>query len=96
MAACGCRAWLSVLLRLVPGFVLASRLVLPRASELKRAGPRRRTSLEGCQHGQAAAAAAALSEAGGARAMCKGRSCGHMARPWVVVRVTGTFSSWES
>lgn len=64
MAARGRRAWLSVLLGLVLGFVLASRLVLPRASELKRAGPRRRASPEGCRPGQAAAAA---SQAGGAR-----------------------------
>uniref|UniRef100_A0ABI7WGM2 Hexosyltransferase n=1 Tax=Felis catus TaxID=9685 RepID=A0ABI7WGM2_FELCA len=67
MAARGRRAWLSVLLGLVLGFVLASRLVLPRASELKRAGPRRRASLEGCRPGQAAA-----SQAGGARGDARG------------------------
>lgn len=66
MAARGRRAWLSVLLGLVLGFVLASRLVLPRASELKRAGPRRRASPEGCRAGQAAAAAGARSDARGA------------------------------
>ncbi|XP_064426070.1 chondroitin sulfate synthase 1 isoform X1 [Mirounga angustirostris] len=69
MAARGRRAWLSVLLGLVLGFVLASRLVLPRASELKRAGPRRRASPEGCRPGQAAAAA---SQAGGARGDARG------------------------
>lgn len=68
MAARGRRAWLSVLLGLVLGFVLASRLVLPRASELKRAGPRRRASPEGCRPGQAAAA----SQAGGARGDARG------------------------
>lgn len=67
MAARGRRAWLSVLLGLVLGFVLASRLVLPRASELKRAGPRRRASPEGCRPGQAAA-----SQAGGARGDARG------------------------
>ncbi|MBZ3875054.1 Chondroitin sulfate synthase 1 [Sciurus carolinensis] len=96
MAACGRRAWLSVLLWLLLGFVLASRLVLPCASEVKRAGPRRRTSREGCQHGQAAAATAASSQAGWAQAMRMGRSCDHRARPWVAVRETGTFCSWES
>lgn len=69
MAARGRRAWLSVLLGLVLGFVLASRLVLPRASELKRAGPRRRASLEGCRPAQAAAAAA---QASGARSEARG------------------------
>lgn len=54
MAARGRRAWLSMLLGLVLGFVLASRLVLPRASELKRVGPRRRPNPEGCRPGQAA------------------------------------------
>lgn len=66
MAARGRRAWLSVLLGLVLGFVLASRLVLPRASELTRAGPRRRASPEGCRPGQAA------SQAGGARGNARG------------------------
>ncbi|VTJ86371.1 Hypothetical predicted protein [Marmota monax] len=74
MATRGRRAWLSVLLGLLLGFVLASRLVLPRASELKLAGPRRRTSLEGCRPGQAAAAAAAaaVSQAGGVRGNVRG------------------------
>jgi chondroitin sulfate synthase len=67
MAARGRRAWLSVLLGLVLGFVLASRLVLPRASELKRVGPRRRASLESCRPGQAA-----VSQAGGARGSARG------------------------
>lgn len=54
MAGRGRRAWLSVLLGLVLGFLLASRLVLPRASELKAAaaaaaGQRRRASLDGCR-----------------------------------------------
>ncbi|XP_054999219.1 chondroitin sulfate synthase 1 [Sorex araneus] len=65
MAARARRAWLSVLLGLVLGFVLASRLVLPRAAELKRAGPRRRP--EGCGGpGRARAAAAAAAGARGA------------------------------
>ncbi|XP_055980330.1 chondroitin sulfate synthase 1 [Sorex fumeus] len=64
MAARARRAWLSVLLGLVLGFVLASRLVLPRAAELKRAGPRRRP--EGCG-GPGRARAAAAAAAGGAR-----------------------------
>ncbi|XP_006182727.3 chondroitin sulfate synthase 1 [Camelus dromedarius] len=68
MAARGRRAWLSVLLGLVLGFVLASRLVLPRASELKRVGPRRRASPEGCRPGQASGA----SQAGGARGDARG------------------------
>lgn len=49
MAGRSRRSWLSVLLGLVLGFTLASRLVLPRASELKNVGPRRRASLEGCK-----------------------------------------------
>lgn len=67
MAARSRRAWLSVLLGLVLGFVLASRLVLPRASELKRAGPRRRASPEGCRPGQAA-----NFQAGGTRGDARG------------------------
>ncbi|XP_028728647.1 chondroitin sulfate synthase 1 [Peromyscus leucopus] len=66
MAARGRRAWLSMLLGLVLGFVLASRLVLPRASELKRVGPRRRPSPEGCRPGQSA------SQPGGARGDARG------------------------
>lgn len=69
MAVRGRRAWLSVLLGLVLGFVLASRLVLPRASELKRAGPRRRASPEACRPGQAAA----VPLAGGARGDARGQ-----------------------
>lgn len=50
MAGRSRRSWLSVLLGLVLGFILASRLILPRASELKRAGQhRRKASLEGCR-----------------------------------------------
>lgn len=48
MAGRSRRSWLSVLLGLVLGFVLASRLILPRASELKKAGHRRQASPEGC------------------------------------------------
>lgn len=49
MAGRSRRSWLSVLLGLVLGFTLASRLILPRASELKNVGHRRRASLEGCK-----------------------------------------------
>lgn len=44
MAARSRRAWFSVLLGLVLGFTLASRLILPRATELKKAGQRRSAS----------------------------------------------------
>ncbi|XP_053369750.1 chondroitin sulfate synthase 1 [Clarias gariepinus] len=44
MAARSRRAWFSVLLGLVVGFTLASRLILPRATELKKAGQRRSAS----------------------------------------------------
>ena len=54
MASRGWGAWLSMLLGLVLGFVLASRLVLPRASELKRVDPWRCPSPEGCRAGQSA------------------------------------------
>ncbi|XP_026528851.1 chondroitin sulfate synthase 1 [Notechis scutatus] len=49
MAGRSRRSWLSVLLGLVLGFTLASRLILPRASELKNVGHRRRASLDGCK-----------------------------------------------
>ncbi|KAF7239506.1 Chondroitin sulfate synthase 1 [Varanus komodoensis] len=49
MAGRSRRSWLSVLLGLILGFILASRLILPRASELKKAGHRRKASLEGCR-----------------------------------------------
>uniref|UniRef100_A0ACB8E5K3 Chondroitin sulfate synthase 1 n=1 Tax=Sphaerodactylus townsendi TaxID=933632 RepID=A0ACB8E5K3_9SAUR len=49
MAGRSRRSWLSVLLGLVLGFLLASRLILPRASELKTGGHRRQASLEGCR-----------------------------------------------
>ncbi|XP_018618775.2 chondroitin sulfate synthase 1 [Scleropages formosus] len=48
MAARGRRAWFSVLLGLVLGFTLASRLILPRAAELKKAAQKRRASATGC------------------------------------------------
>lgn len=44
MATRSRRAWFSVLLGLVMGFTLASRLILPRATELKKAGQRRSAS----------------------------------------------------
>lgn len=56
MAGRGRRAWLSVLLGLVLGFVLASRLVLPRASELAAAARPRRARPQGCRPPPAAAA----------------------------------------
>ncbi|KAL8197477.1 UNVERIFIED_CONTAM: hypothetical protein K2H54_026007 [Gekko kuhli] len=59
MAGRSRRSWLSVLLGLVLGFVLASRLILPRASELQKGGRRRQASLEGCRGGGKRAAAAA-------------------------------------
>lgn len=43
------RWWLSVLAGLVLGFVLASRLILPRASERAQGGPRRGAGLRGCR-----------------------------------------------
>ncbi|XP_016091605.1 chondroitin sulfate synthase 1-like [Sinocyclocheilus grahami] len=46
MAGRSRRSWFSVLLGLVLGFTLASRLILPRATELKKAGHKRRAS--GC------------------------------------------------
>lgn len=39
MAARSRRAWFSVLLGLVLGFTLASRLILPKAAELAKANP---------------------------------------------------------
>ncbi|MGH0161717.1 UNVERIFIED_CONTAM: hypothetical protein FKN15_041667 [Acipenser sinensis] len=47
MAGRSCRAWFSVLLGLVVGFTLASFVILPRATELKNAGPKR-ASTGGC------------------------------------------------
>ncbi|KAK2913350.1 hypothetical protein Q8A67_001749 [Cirrhinus molitorella] len=44
MAGRSRRSWFSVLLGLVVGFTLASRLILPRATELKKAGHKRRAS----------------------------------------------------
>lgn len=44
MAGRSRRSWFSVLLGLVVGFTLASRLILPRANELKKAGQKRRAS----------------------------------------------------
>ncbi|KAM6195843.1 chondroitin sulfate synthase 1 [Sarcoramphus papa] len=64
MAGRGRRAWLSVLLGLVLGFVLASRLVLPRASELAAAARPRRARPQGCRPPPAAAAAAPLRRPG--------------------------------
>uniref|UniRef100_A0A8C6ST22 Hexosyltransferase n=1 Tax=Neogobius melanostomus TaxID=47308 RepID=A0A8C6ST22_9GOBI len=49
MAGRGRRAWFSVLLGLVVGFTLASRLILPRATELKKAGHKRRATAAGCE-----------------------------------------------
>ncbi|KAL1770989.1 chondroitin sulfate synthase 1 [Sigmodon hispidus] len=56
----GQRGWLSMLPGLVLSFVLASRLVLPCASELKHVGPWRLPSLEGYRPGQS------VSQPGGA------------------------------
>lgn len=46
MAGRSRRAWFSVLLGLVVGFTLASRLILPKATELKKAGPKK--NVPGC------------------------------------------------
>ncbi|XP_057685133.1 chondroitin sulfate synthase 1-like isoform X2 [Corythoichthys intestinalis] len=64
MAARSRRAWFGVLLGLVLGFTLASRLILPKAAELAKANP----GGGGCAglRAAAAAAAAAASNAGGA------------------------------
>lgn len=48
MAGRSRRAWFSVLLGLVVGFTLASRLILPKASELKKAGQKRKANSAGC------------------------------------------------
>lgn len=48
MAGRGRRAWFSVLLGLVVGFTLASRLILPKATELKRAGQKRKVNPAAC------------------------------------------------
>ncbi|CAB1452920.1 unnamed protein product [Pleuronectes platessa] len=48
MAGRSRRAWFSVLLGLVVGFTLASRLILPKATELKKAGQKRKASPAGC------------------------------------------------
>lgn len=48
MAGRSRRAWFSVLLGLVVGFTLASRLILPKASELKKAGQKRKANPAGC------------------------------------------------
>ncbi|XP_034052497.1 chondroitin sulfate synthase 3 [Gymnodraco acuticeps] len=48
MAGRSRRAWFSVLLGLVVGFTLASRLVLPKATELKKAGQKRTANPAGC------------------------------------------------
>lgn len=64
MAARSRRAWFSVLLGLVLGFTLASRLILPRATELKKGGHARRDKPAAC--GLTAAAAAQRKERAGA------------------------------
>lgn len=48
MAGRSRRAWFSVLLGLVVGFTLASRLILPKATELKKAGQKRKANSAGC------------------------------------------------
>lgn len=48
MAGRSRRAWFSVLLGLVVGFTLASRLILPRATELKKAGQKRKANPAAC------------------------------------------------
>lgn len=48
MAGRSRRAWFSVLLGLVVGFTLASRLILPKATELKRAGQKRKANPAVC------------------------------------------------
>ncbi|MEQ2191032.1 Chondroitin sulfate synthase 1 [Xenoophorus captivus] len=48
MAGRSRRAWFSVLLGLVVGFTLASRLILPKATELKRAGQKRKANPAAC------------------------------------------------
>lgn len=48
MAGRSRRAWFGVLLGLVVGFTLASRLILPRASELKKADHKRKASPAAC------------------------------------------------
>ncbi|XP_034018412.1 uncharacterized protein LOC117503303 [Thalassophryne amazonica] len=48
MAGRSRRAWFSVLLGLVVGFTLASRLILPKAAELKKAGHKRKATPSGC------------------------------------------------
>lgn len=48
MAGRSRRAWFSVLLGLVLGFTLASRLILPKATELKRAGQKRKANPVAC------------------------------------------------
>ncbi|XP_043934620.1 chondroitin sulfate synthase 1 [Protopterus annectens] len=48
MATRSRRSWFSVLLGLVVGFTVASRLILPKASDFKKAGHRRRASGSGC------------------------------------------------
>lgn len=48
MAGRSRRAWFSVLLGLVVGFTLASRLILPKATELKKAGQKRKANPVGC------------------------------------------------
>ncbi|XP_061878382.1 chondroitin sulfate synthase 1 [Entelurus aequoreus] len=48
MAARSRRAWFSVLLGLVLGFTLASRLILPKAGELKKAGHKRKANPANC------------------------------------------------
>ncbi|XP_023669690.2 chondroitin sulfate synthase 1 [Paramormyrops kingsleyae] len=48
MAGRSRRAWFSVLLGLILGFILASRLILPRATELKKAAHNRKAGAGGC------------------------------------------------
>ncbi|XP_038851984.1 chondroitin sulfate synthase 1 [Salvelinus namaycush] len=48
MAGRSRRAWFSVLLGLVVGFTLASRLILPKATELKKSGQKRKANPAGC------------------------------------------------
>lgn len=48
MAGRSRRAWFSVLLGLVVGFTLASRLILPKASELTKEGHKRKANPAGC------------------------------------------------
>uniref|UniRef100_UPI00398ED598 chondroitin sulfate synthase 1 n=1 Tax=Pristiophorus japonicus TaxID=55135 RepID=UPI00398ED598 len=84
------RSWLSVLLGLVLGFALASRLVVPRAADLSK--ELRRTANPGCgRRGGAAARGQAEAEASGSRFMYVGVMS---AKKYLRSRALAAYRTW--